>query len=117
MNSKTKLLTLLLAFSSTVIFAQTPSQTPTTASPQTPTIKTEKQQDMKDLRHDIRSDRKERIIRKHDVKTGNTLGAKDATRDIKADNKDIASDRKELRSEGVKHPVRRAHREIRHRRH
>ena len=34
------------------------------------------------------------------------------SKDIKADKKDIASDAKTLKSEGVKHPVKRAERQI-----
>ena len=34
------------------------------------------------------------------------------TKDIKADKKNIAGDTKDLKNDGVKHPVKRAHRQI-----
>jgi len=92
-------------------FAQT--TTPTTTS-------VDKKQDMKDLRTDIRDKRQDKRQRRKDLAAGNKLAAKSMTQDIKAENKDIKADSKDLKADGVKHPVKRADRQIRrqnHRRH
>ncbi len=67
---------------------------------------------MKDMRKDIRDLKKDKKERAADIKAGDKDAAKLETGDIKADKKDIASDAKTLKSEGVKHPVRRAEKQI-----
>jgi hypothetical protein len=83
-------------------FAQT---TPTPAT-------TDKKQDMKDIRHDIRDERHDKRERAADVKAGDKAAAKAETKDIHADKKDIKADAKDAKADGVKHPVRRARRQI-----
>jgi hypothetical protein len=68
---------------------------------------------MKDLRKDIRDKRADKVARAADIKAGDKTAAKAETADIKADKKDIQGDKKTLQSEGVKHPIRRADRQIR----
>src|SRR5215831_17801479 len=81
------------------------AQTPTTSS-------SDKKQDMKDLRKDIKDVRKDKKERKEDLKEGDKAGAKEETKDIRADKKDIKADAKDLKKDGVKHPIRRAKRQI-----
>ncbi len=78
----------------------------------TPTTVDTKQQDMKDLRTDIRHKRQDEHQKSADVKDGNTVAAKSARHDIKVENKDIKTDANAARAKGVKHPIRRAHRQI-----
>ena len=84
---------------------------------QTTPAATDKKQDMKDLRKDVRDERKDKRERAKDIKAGDKDAAKAETKDIRADKKDIKSDAKDLRKDGVKHPVRRAKRQIRHQNH
>lgn len=75
--------------------------------------KSEKRQDMRDLRKDIKDVHQDKKERRADIKEGDKSEVKADTRDIRADKKDIHSDRKELKQEGVKHPIKKAHRQIR----
>ena len=77
----------------------------------TPPI-TDKKNDMKDIRHDIRDVRKDERQRREELREGDKREAKQLTRDIRKDKKDIAGDRRDLRQDGVKHPIRRADRQI-----
>lgn len=67
---------------------------------------------MKDMRKDIRDVRADKSARAADIAAGNKAAAKAETKDIKADKKDIQSDKKTLQREGVKHPIRRAKKQI-----
>jgi len=67
---------------------------------------------MKDMRKDIRDVRKDKRQRHEALENGNKAKAKKLTKDIKGDKKDINGDRKNLQSEGVKHPIKRADRQI-----
>jgi hypothetical protein len=67
---------------------------------------------MKDLRKDIRDVKKDKTARAADLKAGDKTAAAAETQDIKSDKKDIASDAKSLKAQGVKHPVKRAERQI-----
>ena len=73
----------------------------------------DKKQDMKDVRHDIRDVNKDKKLRNADLKAGDKVAARAETKDINADKKDIKGDAKDLRHDGVKHPIKRAHRQIR----
>lgn len=97
-------LTLLIAFLTAGVFAQT-----TTPS-------SDKKQDMKDMRKDIKDVRHDKAVRNRELKNGHPIAAKNETKDIRADKKDIHSDAKDLKQDGVKHPVKRAKRQI-HRQH
>jgi Ni/Co efflux regulator RcnB len=79
---------------------------------QTTTPKTDSKKDMKDLRQDTRDVRHDKRLRAHDVKNGNNVAAKAETKDIKADKKEMAGHVKDLKKDGVKHPVKRAHAQI-----
>jgi hypothetical protein len=79
-------------------------------SQQTPNA--DKKQDMKDLRKDIKDVRSDKRDRKQDIRTGHYGDARRDTKDIRADKRDIRSDRRDLKEDGVKHPVRRADRQI-----
>ena len=76
------------------------------------TTPSDKKQDMKDLRKDVRDERQDKRERAKDIKEGDKAAAKAETKDIRADKKDIKSDAKDLKKDGVKHPVRRAKRQI-----
>ena len=69
---------------------------------------------MKDLRKDLRDVKKDKKERAADLKAGDKDAAKQETKDIKADKKEIAADAKTLKAKGVKHPVRRAEKQIKH---
>jgi hypothetical protein len=87
------------------------AQTPATAA-------SDKKEDMKDLRKDIRDVRKDKRELLDAKKDGDKTEVKEIRKDIKEDRKDIKADAKDLRADGVKHPVRRAKRQIRvHHRH
>ncbi len=94
----------LLAFMFFTIgaFAQTTS-TATAATKKT---------DMKDLRKEIRAERKAERLRKNDLKHGETVKAEAETKLIQADKKEIAANVNVLKNEGVKHPLKRADRQI-----
>jgi hypothetical protein len=84
------------------------AQTPAPVAAASPAQKT----DMKDLRTDVRSERKDKRERRADLKAGNTAAAKDETNNIKADKANKANDKADAKADGVKHPVRRADRQI-----
>jgi Ni/Co efflux regulator RcnB len=98
---KKVILTLLVAMLTAGAFAQT--TTPAT---------TDKQKDMKDLRKDVRDTRHDKRLKAYELKHGDKTEAKAETKDIKADNKDIKGDVKDLKQDGVKHPLKRADRQI-----
>ena len=76
----------------------------------------EKKEEMTDVRKDIRDIRKDKALRRKELKEGDKAAAKELTEGIKADKKDIRHDTRDLREDGVKHPVRRAEKQI-HRAH
>lgn len=95
-------LTLLIAmFFAIGAFAQT-------TTPKT----TDKKQDMKDLRKDDREVRHDKRLRNYELKHGDKAEAKAETKDIQADKKDMAGDVKDLKKDGVKHPLKRANKQI-----
>jgi len=110
---KKTILTLLVGILTTGAFAQTTAPA-TTAS-------TDKRKDMKDLRKDVRDERHDKKLRTYEVKHHDKAEAKAETKDINADKKDIHSDAKDLKNDGVKHPLKRAdkqiHRQNVHRKH
>lgn len=95
------ILTLLVAMFAAGAFAQT-------TTPQT-----DKKQDMKDLRKDDRDLRHDKRLRNYEAKHGDKAEAKAETKDIKKDKKDMTGDVKDLKADGVKHPMKRANRQIR----
>jgi maltose-binding protein MalE len=97
---KKVILTLMVAMFATGAFAQTT------------TPKTDKQKDMKDLRKDTRDVRHDKRLRAKDLKSGNNEAAKAETKEIKADRKDMTHHVKDLKKDGVKHPVNRAHHQM-----
>jgi hypothetical protein len=94
-------------FFTVAAMAQTGATTSTTTT-QNPAVKS----GMKDLRHDIRDERKDKRQRAEALENGNKARAKKLTKDIHSDQKDINQDKKQLQSEGVKHPIKRADRQI-----
>jgi hypothetical protein len=94
-------------FFTVAAMAQTGATT-STKTTQNPAVKS----GMKDMRHDIRDERKDKRERAKAIENGNTAKAKKLTKDIHADQKDINQDKKQLQSEGVKHPIKRADRQI-----
>ncbi len=73
----------------------------------------EKKVEMKDVRKDLKDIKKERKDRNADLKAGNTADAAKDSKEIKKDKKDLAKDAKGLKKEGVKHPIKRAEKQIR----
>ena len=67
---------------------------------------------MKDMRKDLRDLKKDKVERAADLKAGDKAAAKAESKDIKADKKDIQTDKKQLQSEGLKHPIHKAERQI-----
>lgn len=72
----------------------------------------DKKEDMKELRKDIRDVHKDKAHRRHEIKEGDKASAKEITKDIRADKKDIREDANDLRADGVKHPVKKAEKQI-----
>ncbi|HEY8657760.1 MAG TPA: hypothetical protein VIL78_01920 [Hanamia sp.] len=101
---KKVILTLLVAMFAAGAFAQTT------------TPKTDKKQDMKDLRKDDKEVRRDKRQRNFELKHGEKAAALVQTKDIKADKKNIAGDVKDLKKDGVKHPMKHANAQI-HRQH
>lgn len=97
---KKVILTLLIAMLTAGAFAQTT------------TPATDKQKDMKDLRKDVKDTRHDKRERATDLKEGDKAAAKAETKDIKADKKDIGGDVKDAKGDGIKHPLKRAHKQI-----
>ena len=95
-----------------VIFIVAGAMLTLTTMAQITTTPTKKQIDSKDIRKDIREKRSDKRQLKADIKDGDKAAAKGEVREIKADNKEIRQDAKTLKSEGVKHPFRRADKQI-----
>ncbi len=72
----------------------------------------DKKEGMKELRKDLRNVHRDKAHRRHEIKEGDKANAKEITQDIRADKKDIREDAKDLRADGVKHPVKRAEKQI-----
>ena len=100
---KKLILTLIVGLLTAGAFAQT--TTPTVAT-------TDKHKDMKDLRKDARDVHHDKKLRAYEVKHHDKAEAKAETKNIKGDKKDIHGDVKDLKSHGVKHPLKRANRQI-----
>nr|WP_294898101.1 hypothetical protein [uncultured Pedobacter sp.] len=98
---KKVIVTLMVGLFSAAAFAQT--TTPATA---------DKKKDMTDLRKDIKDERHDKQLRKYEVKHGDKTEAKAETKDINADKKGINSDVKGLKKDGIKHPEKRAVKQI-----
>lgn len=107
---KKQILTAAAVLFAVAAFAQAPRQT-SAAAPR------DKRNDMKDMRHDIRDKRHDQRLRHYELKHHDYAEAKKETKDIRADNKDIHGDTKDLKRDGVKHPVKRADRQINRRNH
>ncbi|RTL48557.1 MAG: hypothetical protein EKK39_12375 [Sphingobacteriales bacterium] len=88
--------------------AQTGATATTSTTTQNPAVKS----GMKDMRHDVRELRKDKRQRDEALENGNKAKANALGKDIRSDKKDINHDRKQLQSEGVKHPIKRADRQI-----
>ena len=71
---------------------------------------------MTDLRKDIKDVRKDKVKRNMALRQGNKEEVKELNKGIKQDKQDIKDDAKNLKAEGVKHPIKRAERQI-HRQH
>ncbi|MEN9684441.1 MAG: hypothetical protein RLZZ28_227 [Bacteroidota bacterium] len=76
----------------------------------------EKNAEMKDLKKDIRDVHRDKAARKHELREGDKAEARKLNRDIREDKKDIKEDRRDLREEGVKHPEKRARKQLREQR-
>lgn len=100
---KKVILTLFVGLLTAGAFAQT--TTPTVAT-------SDKQQDMKDLKKDVRDVRHDKKLKAYEVKHHDKAEATAETKDIKADKKDIHGDVKDLKQDGAKHPLKRADRQI-----
>lgn len=98
---KKAILTLFVGLLTAGAFAQTTTQ-----------ANTDKKKDMKDLRKDVRDVRQDKRQRTYDLKHGDKALAKAETKDVKADKKDIKGDAKDLKKDGVKHPLKRADKQI-----
>ena len=101
---KKTILTLFIGLLTAGAFAQT-TATPATAS-------TDKHKDMKDMRKDERDVRHDQKLKAYDLKHHDKIKAKAETKNIKADKKDLHGDEKDLKNDGVKHPLKRAHKQI-----
>ena len=64
------------------------------------------------MRKDLREIRQDRKQLKQDIKTGNGRGQAQVAAEIKQDKKDINQDAQKFKQEGVKHPINRAHHQI-----
>lgn len=100
---KKVILTMCVGLFTAGAFAQTTAPTIAAA---------DKHQDMKDLRKDVRDERHDQKLKTYELKHGDKAEAKAETKDIKADKKDIHGDVKDLKGDGVKHPLKRADRQI-----
>jgi hypothetical protein len=114
---KTLMMMAVVLFTSAA-FAQTtaPAATTTTTTTTTPTktlTPAEKAQ-MKTLRQDVRAYDKEKAAAKTAIKDGNMTAAKADLTAAKADKAAIATQRTELKSEGLIHPEDRAIKEVKH---
>ncbi len=87
------------------------AQTVSTANPVSPETKA----GMKDLRKDLRDVKKDRHHLNGEIKEGDKAGARAIGRDIRKDKKDIHEDAAALKGQGVKHPIKRAERQLRKR--
>jgi hypothetical protein len=103
------LLIAVAALFSGAAFAQT--TTPVAATPADTRTPTEKAQ-MKDLRQDERAYDNKKAEAKHAINKGYIAAAKTDLAAEKADKQDIKADAKTLKSEGVKHPVKLAAKQI-----
>lgn len=101
---KKVILTLTIALLTAGAFAQT--TTPAKA------VTTDEHKDMKHLRKDVRDERHDKKLRTYEATHHDKAEAKVETKDIKADKKDMAVDVKDLKQDGVKHPLKRAARQI-----
>ena len=70
-------------------------------------------QGMKDLRQDVKAKRQDKRQLKAAVATGNKAAVRAEKIELKGDRRNIAVDRKNLKAHGVKHPVKKAKRQIR----
>ncbi len=105
---KKTILTLFVGLITAGAFAQTTAPA-TKAS-------TDKHNDMKDLKKDVKEERHDKKLRTYELKHHDNAEAKAETKDIKADQKGINGDVKDLKHDGVKHPLKRADNQI-HRQH
>ena len=71
-----------------------------------------KQEGMKDMRKDIRTERADKRARAADVREGKMGAARAENKQVQADKRNVRSEQKTLKSEGVKHPINKADRQI-----
>lgn len=98
------ILSLAIAFCTAGAFAQTTHP------------KADQKKDMKDMRKDVKDMRTDKAIRHRELKNGHIVAAHHTTRDMRADKRDMHRNTRDLKADGVKHPVKRADRQI-HRQH
>lgn len=97
-----------LLFASMTILVFSMGAMAQSTTPQT----SEKKEAMKDLRKDIRGMHKDRMALKNEIKEGDIEAAKALKKDINHGRNDIRQDARDLKEDGVKHPVKRAARQI-----
>lgn len=68
---------------------------------------------MKEMRHDVKQKRQDKRERKEALATGNQAAAQAEKKEIRSDKKEINADRKDLKAQGVKHPEKKAKKQIR----
>lgn len=102
---KKVILTLFVGLLTAGAFAQTTTPTTTSAT-------TDKHKDMKELRKDARDEHHDKKLRTYELKHHDKAEAKAETKNIKGDKKDIGGDVKDLKHDGVKHPLKRADRQV-----
>ncbi len=71
-----------------------------------------KKEGMKDMRKDIRTERADKRTRAADVKEGHYKAANAENKQVQADKRNVHSEQHALKSEGVKHPIIKADRQI-----
>lgn len=97
---KKVILTTLAGIFAVGVFAQS-------TTPQTP-----QKEQMKNLRQDTRDVRADKRAKNYDLNHGKYKAAKEENKNIRATNKGRSADIKDLKSDGVKHPQKRADRQI-----
>ncbi|MEO8720068.1 MAG: hypothetical protein ABI297_07425 [Ginsengibacter sp.] len=109
---KKVILTLFVGIFTAGAFAQTTTSTNANA---------DNHKEMKDLKKDVRDVRHDRKVRAYELKHHDKAEAKAEAKEIKGDKKEIAGNVRNLKNDGMKHPLMRAdkqiHRQNMHHRH
>ena len=74
----------------------------------------EKKDDLKELRKNLRDLEKDKFLVRKEFKEGDISEVKDLRKDINADRKEIKRDVRDLKAEGVKHPIKKVERQVHH---